>query len=109
MFISFCMEKLASVGSNFGSKAVQVSVTRSQLYIIIQLAISIWHFQIRTLLKSYLHRMRTKWSLYSIADADTREQGVWSFVDTIPKRQQTTYECGITVFMEPDCGLIKKN
>lgn len=41
MFISFCMEKRASVGSNFGSKAVQVSVTRSQLYIIIQLAISI--------------------------------------------------------------------
>lgn len=32
---------------------------------------------------------------YLIADADTQEQGDWSFVDTITKRQRTTSECNV--------------
>lgn len=32
---------------------------------------------------------------YLIADADTQEQGDWSFVDTITKRQRTASECNV--------------
>lgn len=39
-----------------------------------------------------------EWKLndhYLIADADTQEQGDWSFVDTITKRQRTASECNV--------------
>lgn len=32
---------------------------------------------------------------YLIADADTQEQGDWSLVDTIKKRQRTASECNV--------------